>query len=70
MSEAKQFLAENGQRFRCDATADQAWRDAVSLGQLVSTNVITFADGSRLVCDPMACSIVATDTHYVTQSSS
>lgn len=55
------YLREHKHRFYCDATAEQAWADAVSRGTKVGTTVV-FADGSRLVRDPMAGSIAALDS--------
>lgn len=62
MSIAKLFLKEHKHRFYCDATAEQAWRDAVSCGCSAAGGYVEFADGSRLIRDPMAGSIVATDS--------
>lgn len=60
MSLAKTFLAENATRFYCDARAAGAWADAAELGDMIDRQTIQFADGSRLIRDPLACSIVAT----------
>lgn len=60
MSIAKEFLAANKNRFYCDAQAPKAWVDAASQGNKISATVVEFSDGSRLMGDPMAGSIVAT----------
>ena len=58
-TEAKAFLADHKSAFLDDAQHDSLLQKLGSIAVKTDRNRYRFSDGSMLIIDPMACSVVA-----------